>query len=138
EIFMLEGGHDYDGRPIVPFDTAGMRAAARRIGDLGLRSVAVSSIFSPLDPSCEVAARDILQEVCPDVAVTMSHDLGRIGLLERENAALLNAALVDLARVTIAGFTAAITASGITAPLYLTQNDGTVMAADLAAALPGV
>jgi N-methylhydantoinase A/oxoprolinase/acetone carboxylase beta subunit len=45
----------------------------------------------------------------------MSHQLGRIGLLERENAALLNAALVDLARTTVAGFTAAIAASGITA-----------------------
>ena len=28
EVVMLEGGHEYDGRPIVPFDTAGMRAAA--------------------------------------------------------------------------------------------------------------
>ena len=25
EVFMLEGGHDYDGRPIVPFDEDGMR-----------------------------------------------------------------------------------------------------------------
>ena len=24
-VFMLEGGHDYDGRPIMPFDEAGMR-----------------------------------------------------------------------------------------------------------------
>ena len=117
EIFMLEGGHDYDGRPIVPFDTAGMRAAARRIADLGLRSVAVSSIFSPLDPSCEIAARDILQEICPDVAVTLSHDLGRIGLLERENAALLNAVLHDLAVETVAAFRKATAESGIDAPL---------------------
>ena len=35
-----------------------------------------------------------------------------------------------------AGFTAAIRASGIAAPLYLTQNDGTVMQAEAAAALP--
>ena len=68
--------------------------------------------------------------------MTLSRDLGRIGLLERENAALLNAALIDLARVTVDGFTAAIAASGITAPLYLTQNDGTVMAARLATAMP--
>jgi N-methylhydantoinase A/oxoprolinase/acetone carboxylase beta subunit len=136
EIFMLEGGHDYDGRPIVPFDTAGMRAAARRIGDLGLRSVAVSSIFSPLDPSCEVAARDILQEICPDVAVTLSHDLGRIGLLERENAALLNAVLHDLAVETVAAFRQATAESGIDAPLFLTQNDGTVMQAETAIAFP--
>jgi len=135
-VFMLEGGHDYDGRPIVPFDDAGMRRVARQIGETGIRAVAVAAIFSPLDPSGEERARAILSEECPNVAVTMSHQLGRIGLLERENAALLNAALIDLARRTVAGFTAAIKASGVTAPLYLTQNDGTVMPAEMAAALP--
>src|SRR6267378_2236785 len=138
EVFMLEGGHDYDGRPIVPFDEIGMRRAARRIRECRIGAVAVAAIFAPLDPFCEERARAILSEECPDAAVTLSHDLGRIGLLERENAALLNAALVDLARVTVGGFTQAIAASGITAPLYLTQNDGTVMAADLATALPVV
>src|SRR5260370_2697463 len=107
-----------------------MRAAARRIGDLGLRSVAVSSIFSPLDPSCEIAARDILQAICPDVAVTLSHDLGRIGLLERENAALLNAVLHDLAVETVAAFRKATAESGIDAPLFLTQNAATLMHAE--------
>ena len=136
ETFMLEGGHDFDGRPIMPFDTSAMRSAAKKIRDAGLRSVAVSSIFSPLDPSCEIAARDILHEICPDVAVTMSHDLGRIGLLERENAALLNAVLHDLAVETVAAFRKAIAESGIDAPLFLTQNDGTVMQAEAAIAFP--
>ena len=138
EVFMLEGGHDYDGRPIVPFDEAGMRRAARQIRDSGIRSVAVAAIFSPLDPSHEERAAEILREECPEAAITLSRDLGRIGLLERENAALLNAALIPLARTTVAGFAAAIAASGITAPLYLTQNDGTVMTEAAAAALPVV
>ena len=136
EVFMLEGGHDYDGRPIMPFDEAGMRRAARRINESGIRSVAIAAIFSPLDPSGEERAAEILRQECPAAAVTLSRDLGRIGLLERENAALLNAALIPLARATVAGFTAAIAASGIAAPLYLTQNDGTVMAAEAATALP--
>src|SRR5262249_11333698 len=42
EVFMLEGGHDYDGRPIVPFDEAGMRRAARRIRERGIGAVAVA------------------------------------------------------------------------------------------------
>ena len=136
EVFMLEGGHDYDGRPFMPLDIAGLKAAARKIRDKGLRSVAVCSSFSPLDPSCETAARDILAEICPDAAVTLSHDLGRIGLLERENAALLNAALNDLAVTTVAAFRRAIADSGIDAPLFLTQNDGTVMQAEIATAFP--
>jgi N-methylhydantoinase A/oxoprolinase/acetone carboxylase beta subunit len=135
-VFMLEGGHDYDGREIMPFDDVGMREAARQLRDSGLCAVAVAAVFSPLDPSHEERARAILGEECPGAAVTLSHELGRIGLLERENAALLNAALSDLARVTIAGFRDALAASGIAAPLYLTQNDGTVMSAETAARLP--
>src|SRR5881394_1548383 len=44
-VFMLEGGHDYDGRPIMPFDEPGMRAAARRIRDSGIRAVAIAAVF---------------------------------------------------------------------------------------------
>src|SRR5882757_2618495 len=120
----------------MPFDESGMRDAARRIRDSGLRSVAVAASFSPLDPSHEERARKILAKECPKAHVTLSHELGRIGLLERENAALLNAALSDLARVTIAGFRDAISATRIEAPLYLTQNDGTVMSAETALRLP--
>ena len=136
EIFMLEGGHEYDGRQIVPFDAAGMRRAARRIRELGLRSVAIASVFSPLNASCEDEAAAILREECPGVTITLSHHLGRIGLLERENVALLNAALADLAERTVGAFVAALQRSGIAAPLYLTQNDGTVMLASLAQRYP--
>ncbi len=136
EVVMLEGGHEYDGRPIVPLDEAGMRRAARRIRRAGLRAVAVASVFSPLNPSCEERAAEILHEEAPEVAVTLSHHLGRIGLLERENAALLNAALLDLAGRTVRAFTDALAASGLDAPLYLTQNDGTVTLAEVAARFP--
>src|SRR5580704_10049450 len=136
EVFMLEGGHEYDGREFMPFDAAGMRATARQIRDSGIRSVGIAASFSPLDRSHEERARAILAAEFPEASITLSHELGRIGLLERENAALLNAALIDLARVTIAGFRAAIAASHIDAPLFITQNDGTVMSAETAMALP--
>ena len=135
-VVMLEGGHEFDGRPLVPFDTRGMREAARQIRHAGIRSVAIAAVFSPLNAAGEEEAAAIVREECPDVAVTLSHRLGRIGLLERENAALLNACLVDLARRTARAFTAALRASGIEAPLYLTQNDGTVMLAEVAEEYP--
>src|SRR5256714_1932515 len=133
---MLEGGHEYDGREFMPFDEAGMRTAARQIRDSALRAVAIAASFPPLAPAQEERARAILAEECPEASITLSHELGRIGLLERENAALLNAALTELARVTIAGFREAIAASRIEAPLFITQNDGTVMSAETAMALP--
>lgn len=135
-VYMVRGGHEYDGRPLVPFDADAVRAAAREIRASSIRSVAVSAVFSPLTPECETAAAAILREEIPDVSVTLSYRLGRIGLLERENAALLNAALVSLARRTTRAFTRAVAGSGIEAPLYLTQNDGTVMRASQAEAFP--
>jgi N-methylhydantoinase A/oxoprolinase/acetone carboxylase beta subunit len=134
--FLLEGGHEFDGRPIVPLDTRGMGRVAREIREAGIRSVAITAVFSPLNPACEEAAAAILRDACPDVAITLSHHLGRIGLLPRENAALLNASLVDLAGDTLRAFAAALDASGIRAPLYLTQNDGTVVQAEHARAFP--
>ena len=136
EVFMVEGGHEYDGRPIVPLDVVEVRRIARRIRDAGLRSVAISAVFSPLNQTGEEEAGAIVREECPDAAITLSHHLGRIGLLERENVTLLNGALVDLARRTGRAFVAALGESGIAAPLYLTQNDGTVMLASVAEAFP--
>jgi N-methylhydantoinase A/oxoprolinase/acetone carboxylase beta subunit len=136
EVFQLEGGHEVDGRPIVPFDEQGMRQAARRIREIGLRSVGVTSVFSPLIPDCEERARDILLAECGSIDVTLSKDVGRIGILGRENATLLNAAIIELARKTTRAFTEALGRSGIEAPLYLTQNDGTVARAELAERFP--
>jgi len=135
-VWMVEGGHEYDGRPFMPLDGEGVRQAAREMRAEGLRSVAISAIFSPLDPSHERAAAAIIAQENPDAAVTCSCDLGRIGLLERENAGLLNAALADLAQDTLAAFEAAIRGSGLDAPLFITQNDGTVAEAAQARRLP--
>lgn len=134
--WLIEGGHEFDGRPIVPFDEAAVERAGDEIRALGLRSVAISAVFSPLNAECEDRAAEIVASRCPDVAITRSHDLGRIGLLERENVALLNACLRDLAVRTTRAFVDAMAAGGIRAPLFLTQNDGTVMLADIAERFP--
>jgi N-methylhydantoinase A/oxoprolinase/acetone carboxylase beta subunit len=134
--WMVEGGHEYDGRPFMPLDIEGVRRAAREMREAGLCAVAISAIFSPLDNSHELQAAQIVADEVPGAAITCSADLGRIGLLERENAALLNAALSDLARDTIAAFEKAIATAGIAAPLFITQNDGTVAEASQALRLP--
>jgi N-methylhydantoinase A/oxoprolinase/acetone carboxylase beta subunit len=135
-VWMVEGGHEYDGRLFMPLDEAAVTRAAQEMKAAGLRSVGISAIFSPLDPSHERRAAELVSEVMPDAVITCSSDLGRIGLLERENAGLLNAALADLARDTIAAFEKAIADSGIAAPLFITQNDGTVAEAGQARRLP--
>ncbi len=113
-----------------------MVRVARQIADSGVRAVAISAVFSPLNPSGEEAAAEILREHAPGLDITLSHKLGRLGQLERENVAILNSSLMALARHTTRAFATALSESGIDAPLYLTQNDGTVMHQDYAATFP--
>jgi N-methylhydantoinase A/oxoprolinase/acetone carboxylase beta subunit len=59
-----------------------------------------------------------------------------MGLLERENAAILNACLGDLAKNIVQSFRKALKEMEIEAPFYLSQNDGTLMGADYAEKYP--
>lgn len=136
--YLLKGGLEFDGRPISPLDEAEIAAAAKEISRLGLNAVAITSVFSPLDAAMELRAEAILRRELPaeTCAITLSHRIGRIGLLERENAAILNAALSGLAGDVLGAFTQAIDDLGLTAPLYISQNDGTLMTAAHAARYP--
>ena len=136
QVHMVEGGHDYDGRPILPLDERAVSEAARQMRQAGIACIAIASVFSPLDPSMELRAAEIVRQELPEASITLSRDLGRIGLLERENVALMNAALAPLARRTVAAFEQALAEAGIAAPLFVTQNDGTVIRAELAARFP--
>ena len=135
-MFMAHGGHEFDGREISPFDPGEVRNIAAQIRDEGIDVVAISSVFSPVNSQFEEDTAAIVREVIPDATITLSSSIGRIGLLERENAAIMNGCLQQLAHQTINGFRSALQEMKITAPFYISQNDGTLMAADFAAAYP--
>ena len=73
----------------------------------------------------EEEAAKIVEAEVPGTSVTISSEIGRIGLLERENAAILNACLRPLARQTVAAFRRAIAglASGLLAALPAAFGD---------------
>ena len=135
-IYMVRGGNEFDGREISPLDRAGIRDAAKEIRGQGVRAIAVCGVFSPVDPTHELEAARLIGDVAPDVRVCMSHENGRMGLLERENAAVLNACLGETAETTIQGIESALELLGIRAPLYMSQNDGTLMDTSFASQFP--
>ncbi|MCB0156432.1 MAG: hydantoinase/oxoprolinase family protein, partial [Anaerolineae bacterium] len=134
--YLAHGGHEFDGREISALDEAELRQIAVDIRERGIRSVAVSSVFSPVNPQLEEQAAEILRSEIPEVSITLSHEIGRIGLLERENAAIMNACLRDLAVHIVASFGKALSDLHIQAPFYLSQNDGTLMNAEFAEKYP--
>ena len=136
KTYMTPGGHEFDGREISPLDRAAIRDAVRDMRREGIRAVALCGVFSPVNNAHELEAEAIIREEAPELRVCMSHENGRMGLLERENAAALNACLGDMASLTIEAIQQALESLGVAAPLYMSQNDGTLMDAEFAGRFP--
>jgi len=133
---LAHGGHEFDGRELSALDPAEIARIVRELVSDGVESLAVTAVFSSLTGETEQHVARIVAEEAPQVAVTLSHEIGRVGLLERENATAINAALRPLATTTVGSFRRSLGELGIDAPLYLTQNDGTLMSADMAERYP--
>ncbi|MET9342485.1 hydantoinase/oxoprolinase family protein [Nonomuraea sp. NPDC003804] len=129
-VHLCDGGHEFDGRPISPLDPDQLKRVAAELAAQEIDTVAVTSVFSPVNAEVEETAAGILLAELPHLRISLSHRIGRVGLLERENATVVNACLRDLADEIVDAFTGALRAVGIHAPLYLSQNDGTLMDAE--------
>lgn len=128
--FMVRGGNEFDGRKIAPLDEAEIRRIAGEIKTRGLKSASITSVFSPVTPDMELRAAEILAAEVPDVSISLSHQIGRVGFLERENASVMNASLADLSRKVVNSFRNALKELSIEAPFFISQNDGTLMVPD--------
>lgn len=135
-LFLLPGGYEVDGRKISPLDAAKVRDAARTCRDQGITSIAISSAFAPINAAMEEQAAAIVQAEYPEARISLSHAIGRLGLIERENGTILNAALTTLAGHVVTSFERALRDLGLSAPLYISQNDGTLISAAHAARYP--
>ena len=127
---LVQGGYHFDGRVADPLDEKAIAAAARSMRSEGLRTVAVTGLFSPVNPAMEERAKEIIENEAPELAVTLSSQIGRMGILERENAAIMNASLAELSHNVVESFRSALDGLAISAPFFISQNDGALMSAD--------
>ncbi|WP_374944393.1 hydantoinase/oxoprolinase family protein, partial [Sphingomonas sp.] len=102
----------------------------------GLRAVAITSNFAPIRPDLEVRAEAIFRAVMPDARITLSHQVGGLGLIDRESAAVINASMAALAESIVGSLVQAFASLGIAAPIFISQNDGTLITTAQAATYP--
>jgi N-methylhydantoinase A/oxoprolinase/acetone carboxylase beta subunit len=121
-----------------PFEAAASEAPSSEAPSSGIAvdAVAVTGVFSPAGADQENRVAEIVREELGAVPVSLSHEIGALGLLERENATVLNAALYGVAREVTAALHQALADHGLTAETFFAQNDGTLMAVDHAARHP--
>jgi len=137
ETAVIGGGYEYDGKEIAPLDLEAARTFFEGLKGR-VESVAISCCFSTVREDHERAVAELAREVMgPQVHVSISSEIGSMGLVERENATVLNAALHKVADRFTAGFAQSLADEGIeNARIYLSQNDGTLMTIEHARRYP--
>lgn len=135
---VIGGGFEYDGKQLAPFDAEAAKKFFLEMKEKGVKSFAISCVFSTVRNDHELEAAALCREVMgEDVHVSISSEIGSMGLIERENATILNAALWKVAERFTEGFAQSLADEGITnADVYLSQNDGTLMTMEHARRYP--
>lgn len=135
---IIGGGFEYDGKELAPLDEEAALTFFTEMKEKGVRSIAISCVFSTIRNDHELRAAALCHRVMgEDVHISISSEIGSMGLIERENATLLNAALWQVAERFTDGFARSLADEGITeADIYLSQNDGTLMTMEHARRYP--
>ncbi len=137
-VYNLQGGYLYDGWPMAELQDTEVAAVIRDLKQKKVEAVSIASAFSPMNPAPELALAERIRAALPDTHITLSHQFGRLGLLERENAALLNASLLRFADRVVTSFVSAIRQRGLDCRFFVSQNDGTLMDAEFARQFPAL
>ncbi|KAL2005111.1 hypothetical protein VTN00DRAFT_2961 [Thermoascus crustaceus] len=138
-IGIISGGLQVDGTLIGSLNADEVREQARLLKEKALKNIVVVGIYSPIDEvhRQEEQARDILlEELGQDVNIVLSKEVAGVGLLARENAAILNASILEFAKRTIRAFKRAMRRLQLRCPLYLTSNDGQLLSSNEATKYP--
>ncbi|KAK0204503.1 hypothetical protein DFS33DRAFT_1460509 [Desarmillaria ectypa] len=134
----VDGGLELDGQLINSIKETQIVEECEKIKQKGIKSIVINGIFSPLDviEKQEEVVGDWVKKYYPEADVVLSKEVANLGYLERENAAILNASILSFAQKTILSFHKAIRRLNLDCPVFITQNDGTILPAPLAARLP--
>jgi len=134
---IISGGFEYNGKELAPLDE---KAACRFFEEVKgkVESVAISCVFSTVRNDHELRVAELCRKILGnDIHISISSEIGSMGLIERENATILNSALCNVARKFTEGFARSPADLGITsADIYLSQNDGTLMTMEHAQRYP--
>ena len=154
---IVDGGLQIDGSQIGCINSEQVSKACDQFQEAGVRNIVVCGIYSPIDSSYkqENLCREIILESYKSANVFCSADckmsqdmsseeggtdvaiVGRIGILERENAAILNATLHIYAKFIFSKIKCAIHSCGLpNCPVFISTNDGSMLPVAEAAQFP--
>jgi len=126
-----------DGSVEIALDETGARGAVRAIRSTGLRDIAVSFLFSYMNPAHEVRMRELVAEEYPEATVSLSHEVyARWREYDRTSTTLADAFLKSLVGEYLENLADGLRAKGIDERFLIMKSNGGVEDRSAAAAKP--
>jgi len=126
---------DSDGDVVLDLDEAAVAEAARfLVKDKGVEAIAISFLWSFLNPDHERRARDIVQKVSPGTYVTLSSDIAPVaGEYERTSTTVINAYAGKITNAYLTSLQAQLSERGYGGATMVMQGYGGLLPAAEAA-----
>jgi N-methylhydantoinase A/oxoprolinase/acetone carboxylase beta subunit len=133
----VNGGYECDGREITSLEPDEVKSAISKLIEMGAEAIAVVGVFSPLYHSQEQIIGEMVREMLgANFPCTLSYKIGGIGIIERENASILNSSLTKALTFGFQHISQVLEELQLTGQVYITQNNGTLITVDEALKFP--
>ncbi len=117
-----------DGTIVLALDEAAARAAIERLGQQNVESVAISTLFSFVNPVHEQRLAELVREILPDVDLSLSHlVMPKAPEFERTSTTVVNAYLAPRVTGYLDRLTRRLADAGYAKELLVMQSSGGVM-----------
>jgi N-methylhydantoinase A len=132
-IFEVGGRLAADGSELEPVDEASVRGVAESVRAEGYEAVAVCLLHAYANATHELRVEEFLAEQL-DVPIVLSHLVApEWREYERTSTTVMSAYITPILKNYVDELTAALESEGLRVPAYITQSNGGVMSASLAA-----
>jgi N-methylhydantoinase A len=126
---------DRDGTVVVSLDEDSVRSAVTTLLDEGIRSIAVSLLWSFKNPAHERRIRELIHEIDPGVFVALSSEVSpRIREFSRSATTIMSSQIGPGLADYLGALEGGLRAKGLTGPLLVMQSNGGAIAASEAPA----
>ncbi len=130
QAFEIAERIDHAGKVVVGLDEQSVRDSVGALLAQGIRSMAVSLLWSFRNPVHELRVREIIHEMDPDVFVALSHEVSpRIREFARSSTTIMSAQIGPGLRDYLGELEARLADAGLRGPLLVMQSNGGAIAA---------
>jgi len=125
------------GEIVRELDTQKVLTEIKEVKEAGIEAIAISFLFSFLNPIHEQAVKKIIEEELPDIHITLSAELiPQFREYERTSTTVVNAYVAPIVSNYIASLESSLKRLGILPELYIMGSSGGVMSPEMAKSKP--